>query len=154
MKLLYKHNDGWYQNNDWDLWGTMEIEGKQSIPQMFKEAFVEMEKVTDDGGLKYGYSSWLDPNNHSLEHKANYASISRHFAESYCKVKKDHSSGIDPRLHAVVRILMDYTRDIRGIVPTSLDTVPVTSSLSVSKDEEVPGYEGLNYEDYKPGGAC
>lgn len=142
MKILYKEGDGWYQDNDWELWGKMGINTRQSVPVMYKEALREMERVTDAGGLKHGYGSWLNKGNPSLQHKANFASIFRHVSEAYCGIKEDKDTGIDPRLHAAVRLLMSYTRDIRGI----------SDSHTRHEDEEVPGYEGLVYEDYAPGG--
>jgi len=143
MKILYKEGDGWYQENDWELWGTMGIENRQPVSRMYKEALREMEKITDMGGKKHGYGSWLLTDNPSLQHKANFASIFRHVSDAYCGIKSDHESGLDPRLHAAVRLLMSYTRDVRGIKDSH--AIP-------HDDEEVPGYEGLVYEDYAPGG--
>lgn len=87
----------------------------QDIKKMFPEAFADMQKVVDLGGRKYGYGSFLDHDNPSLQRKANHASMSRHLAEGYMGVTADKESGVHPYLHLAVRALMAYTRVVRNI---------------------------------------
>lgn len=65
---------------------------------------------------KYPPNNWLSPAGAGCSHKAMYASIFRHAAEAYCRVKIDRDSGLDPRLHLALRVMMDYTRDKLNII--------------------------------------
>ncbi len=87
----------------------------KDVYKMFPEAFRDMQKVVDLGGSKYGYGSFLDSDNPSLQNKANHASMSRHLAEGFMGVTKDSESGVHPYLHLALRALMAYTRHTRGI---------------------------------------
>jgi hypothetical protein len=85
------------------------------VTKMFPEAMEAMQKVVDLGGMKYGYGSFLDADNNSLQHRNNHASMARHLAEGYMGVKEDVDSGVHPYLHLAMRALMEYTRIARGI---------------------------------------
>ena len=89
--------------------------GKEPIPVMFASALQDMEKVSDLGGTKYGYGSWKDPSNPSLQHKANCASMFRHAAEVSVGIDTDPESGMDPLLHLAWRAMAAYERKVRGI---------------------------------------
>ena len=65
---------------------------------------------------KYRPNDWLNKDGKGCDHKSQYASIFRHVAEAYNGIKKDKDSGLDPRLHAAIRLMMDYTRDQKGLV--------------------------------------
>lgn len=56
-------------------------------------------------------NNWLEPDGKGCSHKEMYASIFRHVAEAYSNKKLDEKSGLDVRLHAAVRLMMDYTRE-------------------------------------------
>ena len=73
--------------------------------------FYDLIKVIEFGALKYGVDSWRDPDNPSIQPKANHASMSRHLAEAYCGHKHDHESGLHPLLHLATRALMQYARE-------------------------------------------
>lgn len=64
---------------------------------------------------KYPPNNWLQPNGMGCDTRSMYASIFRHVSEAYCGLTVDRDSGLDPRLHAAARLLMDYTRDKRGL---------------------------------------
>lgn len=64
---------------------------------------------------KYPLNNWLEAGGRGCDHKSQYASIDRHKSEAYCLKKVDKDSGLDPRLHAMCRLGMDYTRDMRGL---------------------------------------
>ena len=75
----------------------------------------DLAQVMVSGAAKHGENSWLEPDNKSLEPKANHASMSRHLAEVYSGVTKDKESGLHPALHLATRALMMYTRYCREI---------------------------------------
>lgn len=83
--------------------------------KMFPNALQDMVKVTELGGFKYGFGSYLEPGNVSLKHKNNCASMFRHAAEVSCGIEKDPESGVDPLLHLAWRALARYERKARGI---------------------------------------
>lgn len=65
---------------------------------------------------RYEPNNWLKAEGAiNCDRKKQYGSIFRHVAEAYAGVKKDEDSGLDPRLHAVSRLLMSYVRDLRGL---------------------------------------
>ena len=90
----------------------------QPASVMFQKTLEDMEEVIHEGGRKYGYPSWMDPDNPSLEHVSNHASMCRHLAEFYVGIEVDHESGLDPLLHLAWRALAAYERKIRGINQT------------------------------------
>lgn len=82
-------------------------------PEMFD--FLDILQHSANTG-KYEPDNWLKKDGIGCQHKKQYESINRHIA--YCSVGKDFidsDSGMDHRLHAAVRLLMDYTRDKRGL---------------------------------------
>jgi len=83
------------------------------IPDTFSHFHEVLHKACQSG--KYPANNWLEPNGYNTDKKSMYASIFRHCAEAYAGVRLDKESGLDPRLHAAVRLMMDYTRDYRGI---------------------------------------
>ena len=90
-------------------------ENKEPITAMFANALKDMEKVVDFGGQKHGYGSWKDPDNPSLQRKANFASINRHISQGFCCDSRDLDTGVHHYLHAACRLLMEYERKVRGI---------------------------------------
>lgn len=64
---------------------------------------------------KYTPNNWLLPDGKGCDRKSMYGSIFRHVADAYAGNKKDKDSGLDPRQHAAIRLMMDYTRDKRGL---------------------------------------
>lgn len=65
---------------------------------------------------KYEPNNWLKSEGAiNSDKKSQYGSIFRHVSDGYVGVKVDKDSGYDPRLHAACRLLMSYTRDIRGL---------------------------------------
>jgi len=88
---------------------------RESTQEMFKEALADMEAVTDLGGRKYGYSSWKNPDNPSLQHKSNCASMHRHLsAITVDEYSIDSESKQHHTLHLAWRALALYTRLKRG----------------------------------------
>lgn len=85
-----------------------------TIPSEFKDFHQVLVQAASSG--KYEANNWLEPNGHGTAKKSMYGSIFRHVAEAYHGVLVDTDSGLDPRLHAAVRLMMDYTRSVRGIV--------------------------------------
>lgn len=77
--------------------------------------FYDVMKIVEMGAKKHGKDTWLDKDNPSLETKANYASMCRHAAQSFCGEEIDEESGEDHLLHLACRSLMKYTRKKRGI---------------------------------------
>lgn len=65
----------------------------------------------EDSIKKHGANNWLNANGHTCDVKNMYGSIFRHVAKAYARDKIDPQSGLDHRLHAAARLLMDYTRD-------------------------------------------
>lgn len=116
-----------WQDVDNNLWE------KENPTVMFKEALRDMEAVIDLGGKKYGYGSWKDTDNPSLQHKANIASIFRHVAEASVGIKVDPESGQDPRLHAAFRLMASYVRDVRGYSPKETPNETTTSNSYYTK---------------------
>ena len=95
-----------------------EIQGETLLTvTMFYEALRDMENVTHTGGMKHGYGSWLEPNNPSLQHKSNCASMFRHAAEISCGIQVDPESGMAPELHLAWRAMASYVRRVRNIGP-------------------------------------
>jgi len=83
------------------------------IPLEFFDILKVLQHGIDKGYKKDG---WLiDPESPTMDHVSCHNSIWHHVADSYCKIKEDHESGLDPKLHAAVRLLMKYTRERRGI---------------------------------------
>lgn len=80
--------------------------------QMFD--FIE---VLIQGAEKHGANAWLQPGPPAptLDHEGMYASINRHSCKACCNIKLDAESGKDNRLHAALRLMMDYTRDELGL---------------------------------------
>ena len=87
--------------------------GNIVIPEMIIK---ELEKITRNGANKYGANPWLHPNGLGSTKRNNYKSILGHVSDAYANIKEDHESGLDPRLHAVWRLLADFYRDKKGIV--------------------------------------
>ena len=67
------------------------------------------------GAEKYEPNNWLKPDGMCSSHKDMHASMFRHAAESYCHLREDHDSGLDPLLHLATRALMMYTRQQRNL---------------------------------------
>lgn len=83
---------------------------------MFEEALCHMKEVIDLGGRKYGYGSYLDVDNNSMQHNNNCSSMFRHLAEFMTNPSAhDAESGVSPLLHLSFRALAAYTRIIKGI---------------------------------------
>ena len=77
--------------------------------------FYDLGLVIAAGADKHGEDTWLLPENVSLQHQNNHASMSRHLAEAYTGITKDSETGLHPLLHLACRALMEYTRIERGI---------------------------------------
>lgn len=75
--------------------------------RVLPEEFKDVGKVLDAGASKYGEDAWL--HGISWSHRSNHESMSRHLAEAYCGVTKDHDTGLHPLLHLAARALMEYT---------------------------------------------
>ena len=85
---------------------------------MFYGALRDMQPVIDLGGKKYGYGSYLDVDNVSMEHRANCASICRHVAHHLVHPDVlDEESGVDHMLHAAFRLLAAYQRKLKFGAP-------------------------------------
>lgn len=80
----------------------------------YPKEFLDVYKVLEFGATKYGPNSWL--RGEHFNKKDNFASISRHAAESYTGIDTDKESGLDPLLHLAARALMQYTVKKRGEV--------------------------------------
>lgn len=110
-----------YIDNDHAVWGQVQKRPEAARPsgntavEMFSNALRDMQAVIDLGGRKHGWGSWQDPDNPSLIHKANCASMFRHAAEVSCGIENDPESGVDPLLHLAFRALARYERKARGI---------------------------------------
>lgn len=104
-----------YQDDDNKLWENNTGE-REFATEQFAEVLVDLQAVLDFGGQKHGYGSWKNPDNPSLQHKANYVSIYRHLAKAMVnKGSVDPDTGVDHRLHAISRLCMSYIRDKRGV---------------------------------------
>ena len=88
-----------------------EVQLSQELNAMLEAIHMDLLEVMRQGANKHGIGSWLDPNNPSLQHKANHASLFRHLSESYCGKKEDDDSGVDPKVHIAIRCLMAYYRE-------------------------------------------
>lgn len=79
-------------------------------------ALKELEKVINLGGKKYGYSSFLDKDNPSIQHRANSASMFRHLAHHHvsCHAKDDESDTYHIS-HLACRSLMKLARLVKKI---------------------------------------
>lgn len=64
---------------------------------------------------KYDPDNWLEPDGKKQDKKSQYDSIMHHILAHVRGEQLDKESGLDHRLHATVRLMMDYTRDKRGI---------------------------------------
>lgn len=80
------------------------------------QEFLDIIKVLEFGAKKHGDTNWLQPNGNKSSHKEMHDSAWHHLAESYAGNTADHETGFHPALHAAVRMLMIYTRYLRGIV--------------------------------------
>jgi hypothetical protein len=75
------------------------------------QALFEVELVIKLGMAKHGKRTYLHEDNASMKNKNNFASISRHLAESYInQTGKDPESGVNPLAHAACRCLMKIAR--------------------------------------------
>jgi hypothetical protein len=90
------------------------------LADMFPEEFFDVLLVFEEG-LKHGKDTWLEKDNVSLQHEANYASINRHCSSACCKIYIDELDGVDNRLKAATRLLMDYTKDKRKSIKANTD---------------------------------
>lgn len=84
-----------------------------TIPEYMLDFLQVLQHSADSG--KYEPNNWLNKDGKGCDHRSMYASIHRHI--SHCSVGdyKDRDSGLDHRLHAAVRLMMDYTRDKIGL---------------------------------------
>lgn len=84
-----------------------------TIPECMLDFLKVLQQSADSG--KYEPDNWLKKDGVGCDHKSMYASVHRHVA--YCSASQyiDKDSGLDHRLHAAVRLLMDYTRDKLGL---------------------------------------
>jgi hypothetical protein len=64
---------------------------------------------------KYPMNNWLERNGKGCDNKSMYASIFRHVSAASNGIKLDKDSKMDHRLHAAIRLMMDYTRDQKGL---------------------------------------
>lgn len=93
---------------------TVKIEGYTvTIPECMFDFLKVLQQSADSG--KYEPDNWLQKDGVGCEHKTMYASIHRHVSNASCGLYPDHDSGLDHRLHAAVRLMMDYTRDKMGL---------------------------------------
>lgn len=65
---------------------------------------------------RYPPNNWLEENGTGCGKKNMYASIFRHVAKASVGIQTDRDSGLDHRLHAAIRLMMDYVRDRRRLV--------------------------------------
>jgi len=70
------------------------------------EEFIKYIEEVLQFGVNKGYApdGWKDGDR--FNPKDNHASMSRHLAEGYCGVEKDHESGLHPLQHLACRALM------------------------------------------------
>ena len=94
-----------------------EIRSERSVNHSLKEPeFDDLYKVMEMGAKKHGAHNWLEPNGNKSSHKDMHASMFRHLSESSTGSLRDEESGLHPLLHLITRALMEYTRQVRGIV--------------------------------------
>lgn len=87
------------------------LDDRIEVPEEMFDFLKVLQAGVDKG---YAPNNWLHADGKNCEHKLMYASIFRHIADAYGKKKVDES-GLDPRLHAATRLLMDYVRDKIGV---------------------------------------
>jgi hypothetical protein len=80
---------------------------------MFAEALTDMQDVIDLGGVKYGYGSYLDIDNNSMQHSNNCSSMFRHLSAHLIANDNDTESGKDHLLHLAFRALAAYQRKLK-----------------------------------------
>lgn len=88
------------------------IEGLEYPPELIDHLKILLNSAKSG---KYEPNNWLQPDGKGCGHKSMYASIHRHVSFASVGVKLDKDSGMDHRLHAAIRLMMDYTRYRKGI---------------------------------------
>ena len=71
---------------------SLNLEDPSHSPLDFEEITLGLTQVTKNGEKKHGKNTWLDPDNKSINSKANFESIFRHVANACAGIKKDKDS--------------------------------------------------------------
>lgn len=96
----------------------------------FKQVLIKAAKSS-----KYPPNDWLLPEGKKQDRINQYNSISHHINQILMGNFIDSDSGLDHRLHAACRLMMDYTRSKRGIVhPLNMST---WEAVDVTGDREL-----------------
>ena len=85
-----------------------------TVPEPMMHFIKVLQQSADTG--KYLADDWLLSEGKGCGHKKMYSSIHRHVSFASTNNNIDKDSGLDHRLHAAVRLLMDYTRDQLGLI--------------------------------------
>lgn len=95
-----------------------EIYLESSEAELFHIEFLDFLKVLEFGAKKYSPNGWLlpDPKEAKFERDKNNASVDRHIKETRSGVEADWETGLDPLLHTICRLQMEYTRKKKGLV--------------------------------------
>lgn len=84
--------------------------------QYWQPEFFHIDKVLEMGAKKHGANNWLDPDGSKSSHKQMCDSAFHHLAAEFCDPGgNDKESGLPHVLHAACRLLMCYTRRVRGL---------------------------------------
>lgn len=86
-------------------------QNKVTVPKYMLD-FIDVMLI---GAGKYKSDNWLQPDGTGTSHDKMHNSMFHHLADSYCHIRQDHETGLDPLLHLVARALMVYTRRRLGI---------------------------------------
>lgn len=144
-----------------EIYGTLELEAvlaiekiiklEQEFPGIVQVRLLDHIDILADSARKgkYPLNNWLEPNGRGTSKISNYKSIGHHILEQLRSPNaRDKDSGRPPRLHAAIRLMMEHTRDSKGIVN------PEDSTGSVSDEvvEDMAQYlDRLDREDYDNG---
>lgn len=82
--------------------------------------FLDVFKVVKKGSEKRPMNNWLNKDGDTMDKKSNYKSIMFHSAQASTGLDATRwdESGLQHKLHAACRLLMDHTREERGITHT------------------------------------